>query len=196
MAGKTEKPAAEAPALTEAEAVQRLAKMRAGLRHSFAAAALAMIQLPRYRSQQLSDLEHLLLEPLLRDRVAFAYPKEVTEAGGFADQEIAGFAIWASVSPEVDTRIREQIAQGTFPIRLKGEDWTSGEIAWLFDVVAPGKDRAASVIAGFRQLVEGRQLHMHPLIARLVDRETLEKMGARRAAGVETGAAGKTEPAT
>ncbi|ROU00220.1 toxin-activating lysine-acyltransferase [Histidinibacterium lentulum] len=196
MAGKKEKPVAEAPALTEAEASERLARIRVGLRHSFAAAALAMIQLPRYRSQHLSDLEHLLLEPLLRDRVAFAYPKDVTEAGGLADQEIAGFAIWASVSPEVDGRIREQIAQGTWPIRLKAEDWTSGEIAWLFDVVAPGKDRAASVIAGFRKLVEGRQLHLHPLIARLVDRETLEKMGARRTSEADAETEDTPEPAS
>jgi hemolysin-activating ACP:hemolysin acyltransferase len=184
MAETTETSTTAPPDLADAEAAKRLAQVRATLRHSFAAAALAMIQLPRYRSQNLGDLEHLLLEPLLRDRVAFAYPRQVSEAGALADQDIAGFAIWASVSPEVDARIREQIAQGIFPIRLKAGDWTSGEIAWLLDVVAPGKDRAASVIAGFRQLVEGRQLNLHPLISRLVDRETLEKMGARRAADV------------
>lgn len=38
-----------------------------------------------------------------------------------------------------------------FPIRLKAEDWQSGDINWLLDVIAPNKKTTASVIANFKQ---------------------------------------------
>jgi hypothetical protein len=39
---------------------------------------------------------------------------------------VAGIAIWASVSTEVDARIRAQVKARVFPVKLKPEDWTSG----------------------------------------------------------------------
>ena len=57
---------------------------------------------------------------MIRDRVAIA------KSGGEGKiEETAGIAIWASVSDEVDAKIREQIQARIFPIRLKSED--SGE---------------------------------------------------------------------
>ena len=50
---------------------------------------------------------------------------------------LSGIAIWASVSEEVDAKIREQIRAGTFPVRLQSGDWNSGNINWLLDVIAP-----------------------------------------------------------
>ena len=86
------------------------------------------------------------------------------------------------MSEDVDKNIREQIQSGTFPIRLKAEDWTSGDINWLIDVIAPTPKATASVIANFKQVVKTGSLRLHPLITRLVDEETLKKMGAERAA--------------
>lgn len=74
------------------------------------------------------------MEPLIRDRIAIARPTKY-EPGMLTD--VAGFAVWASVSEEVDLKIRDQIKAGTFPIRLKPEDWQSGSINWLLDVIAP-----------------------------------------------------------
>lgn len=139
-----------------------------------------MMMLPRYRNQTLGDLQHLVLEPLIRDRVAIAYP------GSAKDDVLAdmtGFAIWASVSEEADKRIREQIQAGTFPVRLKADDWNSGDINWLLDVVAPNPRTTASVIANFRQVVKEGSLRLHPLVTRLVDEETLKKMGAEKIGG-------------
>ena len=70
-----------------------------------------------------------------------------------------------------------------FPIRLKAEDWNSGQINWLLDVVAADKATTARVIANFRQVVKEGGLRLHPLIARLVDEETLKKMGVEKAGG-------------
>ncbi|MBS0124702.1 toxin-activating lysine-acyltransferase [Thetidibacter halocola] len=159
------------------EVVRKLAQLRSTLRENFGTAVMAMMMLPRYSNQMLRDLQHLVLDPMLKDRLAFAYPGK-TEQKPMSD--LAGFAIWASVSDEVDKQIREQIAAGVFPIRLKPEDWTSGQINWLLDVIAPDRATVGSVIANFRQVAKQGELRLHPLIARLVDAETLKKMGARK----------------
>src|SRR5262249_61282064 len=107
-----------------------------------------------------------------------AYPGGEKERAPLGD--IAGVAIWASVSEEVDASIREQIKAGVFPLRLKAEAWNSGSINWLFDVIAPNGKTAAAVIANFKQVVKGGSLHLHPIVTRLVDAETLQKMGAAK----------------
>jgi cytolysin-activating lysine-acyltransferase len=121
----------------------------------------------------LADLQPLVLEPLIRDRIAIAHPKG-TDRTALVD--IAGFAIWASTSQEVDGKIREQIKTGTFPIRLKSEDWQSGEINWLPDVIAPDRKATGQVIANFRQVVRKGDLRIHPQVAGLVDAEMRGKM--------------------
>lgn len=160
------------------DVARKLAQVRSHIRESFGNVVMTLMMLPRYRHQSLADLQHLVLEPLIRDRVAIAYPGK-TEDKLAAD--MAGLAIWASVSDEVEARIREQIGAGVFPIRLKADDWTSGENNWLLDVIAPDAKTTAAVIANFRQLVKEGGLKLHPLVTRLVDRETLARMGATRA---------------
>lgn len=159
------------------EVAKRLAAVRSQVRESFGKIVMALMMTPRYRNQTIGDLQHLVLEPLIRDRVAIAYPGNVQQSS-LAD--MAGFAIWASVSDEVDARIREQVANGVFPIRLKPEEWNSGKINWLFDVVAGDTRATTNVIANFKQVVKEGSLRLHPLIARLVDEETLKKMGAEK----------------
>ena len=85
----------------------------------------------------------------------------------------------ASLSEAVDAKLREQIKAGVWPGRLKADESVSGEINWLLDVIAPTRDGTASVIANFKQVVKDGDLRLHPLITRLVDKETLEKMGAK-----------------
>lgn len=149
------------------------------MRESFGKIVMAMMMLPRYRHQTLGDLQHLVLEPLIRDRIAIAYPGD-TERSALSD--VVGLAIWASVSEEVDADIRQQIKAGVFPIRLKAEAWNSGSINWLLDVIAPNCKMTASVIANLKQVVKEGSLRLHPLVTRLVDPETLQKMGAEKMA--------------
>ena len=159
------------------EIAAKITAVRTHIRESFGKVVMAMMMLPRYRNQTLADLQHLVLEPLMRDRVAIAYPGG-DKAGPLAD--MAGLAIWASVNEDADARIREQIQAGTFPVRLKAEDWNSGDINWLLDVVAPDQRTTANVIANFKQVVKEGSLRLHPIITRLVDTETLAKMGAEK----------------
>ncbi|MEP6868047.1 MAG: toxin-activating lysine-acyltransferase [Novosphingobium sp.] len=172
--------AANAPSVTpqlDPEVLAKIASLRSHVRESFGKVVMAMMMLPRYRHQTLADLQHLVLEPLIRDRIAIAQ-----RAGDNAvAEDIAGVAVWASVSEEADIRIREQIRGNTWPLRLAAEDWNSGSINWLIDVIAPDQRSTASVIANFRQVVKEGELKLHPLITRLLDEETLKKMGAHKA---------------
>ncbi len=160
------------------EIVKKISALRAQVRESFGKVVMAMMGLPRYRHQTLADLQHLILDPLIRDRVAIAHPAEVKKS---ELMDISGLAIWASVSEEVDAKIREQIKSGTWPVRLKSEDWVSGEINWLIDVIAPDQKTTASVLANFKQVVKEGDLRLHPIIGRLVDKDVLERMGATQA---------------
>jgi len=81
--------ASEHPALSK-----ELSALRAQVRENFGNVVLSMMALPRYQYQSLLDLHHLVLDPLIRDRVAIAYRSE--ESSPNAD--IARLALWARVS--------------------------------------------------------------------------------------------------
>lgn len=169
---------APAPQL-DPEILKKVAQLRLQVRESFGKVVMAMMMLPRYRHQSVADLQHLVLEPLIRDRIAIAHSAKSDPE----TSDIAGLAIWASVSEEVDSQIREQVRAGVFPVRLKAEDWNSGSINWLLDVIAPDARSTAGVIANFSQVVKEGSLRLHPIVTRLVDPETLKKMGAEKMAG-------------
>lgn len=141
-------------------------------------AVLAMMNLPRYKGQSLADLNHLVIEPLLRDRLAIASAKkkEGDEAGKLDGSTTAGIAIWASVSDKVDAKIREQIRGGAFPTRLGADDWASGEKVWLLDLIAPNRQLATAVLANFKQIADDKPIAIHPIVARSVDPQVLERM--------------------
>ena len=153
----------------------KIADLRTRIQTSVGQVVLAMVNLPRYRNQTLADLSHLVIEPLLRDRLAIAMSRGKEEESA-TDAVLAGIAIWASVSDEVDVKIREQVKAGVFPVRLGGEDWTSGETLWLLDVIAPTRKLATSVLANFQQVAGDKSVSVHPIVARSVEPELLEKM--------------------
>ncbi|MEM8750669.1 MAG: toxin-activating lysine-acyltransferase [Pseudomonadota bacterium] len=159
------------------EVAAKVAALRTQVRESFGKIVMAMMMMPRYRHQTLGDLQHLVLEPLIRDRVAIAYPKGAENA---PMTDVSGMAIWASVSDEVERKIMEQIRAGVFPVRLNSADWDSGDNNWLLDVVAPDAKTTAAVISNFKQIVKEGSLKLHPLITRLVDADTLKEMGAQK----------------
>ena len=157
----------------------------------------------------IADLQTLVLEPLMRDRVAIATsaPSGRLSAGeseGASENSarendaanyasLAGIAFWATVSDAVDAKIREQIKGGAFPIRLKPEEWNCGDKIWLFDVIAPSQKMASAVLANFKQVVKvGNEVRIHPIVARQVDPELLRKMGAVAEGGKGMGKSGLT----
>ena len=166
------------------ELLSQITAFKTRIQASVGEVVLAMLNLPRYRNQTLADVMHLVVEPMTRDRIAIA------RSGGEGKmEETAGIAIWASVSEEVDAKIREQIQARVFPVRLKAEDWNSGETHWLLDVIAPSQKVATAVLANFKQVVKDKPIRIHPIVSQLVDPAVLEKMKVRPVGEAE----GKTE---
>ena len=155
--------------------LEKIIGMRSKIHEAFGKVALAFAASPRHRNLSISELLHLVFDPLLHDRVAIAHAAKT--GAKFDEGGLAGIAIWASVSEEVDAKIREQIKASVFPVRLKPDEWTSGKINWLLDLVAPSPQLATAVIANFKQVVKGCELRIHPLVSSLLDGETLKKMG-------------------
>lgn len=162
------------------ETKNKLAGAKAALQSTFGQVALAMSSVPRYRSQMIADLSHLVIDPLINDRIAIAAPKTATGL------EPPAIAIWASVSPEVDVRITEQTKAGVFPVRLKPEDWKSGSIVWLLDVIAPTRDLATLVLTHFHQVAKQDNIKIHPMVAHLVDPNILTKLSRTTSASSDS----------
>ena len=157
-------------ALDPAVAAQ-IKAFRSKLQAGIGEVVLAIANLPRYRHQTLADITHLVIEPMVRNRVAIA--KSATEG---KLEETAGIAIWASVSEEADARIREQVQARVFPVRLKAEDWNSGDIHWLLDIIAPSQKAATAALTNFKQVVKDKPIRIHPIVTQLVDPAVLDKM--------------------
>lgn len=85
---------------------------------------------PHYKHYSLSDLEWLVVPPILTGQCA------VMEAKINDRQVPVAVALWASVSEDVDRRLSENL---TTPIRLRPDEWRSGEILWLLDTVGDSK---------------------------------------------------------
>ena len=158
------------------EMMEKLAEMRGRLQLKVGQVVLAMMNLPRYRHLTLADLNQFVLDPLMADRVAIASTRD--EDG---HEALAGIAIWAGVSDEVDAKIAEQVKAGLFPIRLSSEDWASGDKVWLLDVVAANRKAATAVLANFRQIAGDRGVRIHPIVARSVDPALIERLRAKAA---------------
>jgi cytolysin-activating lysine-acyltransferase len=162
-----------APVLTD-EMLAKLTAARTRVHESLGKIVLAMATTGRYRHIPLGDITSLVLDPLLRDRVALASPAK--SDGTAIETDVAGIAFWASVSESVDAKIREQIKEGVFPVRLQAEDWTSGHINWLLDVIAPNAQLATAVVTNFKQVVKEGQLLVHPRVAAALDSNLLKRM--------------------
>ena len=115
----TDGQAAAFPSFHPPEILKKIDTLRAQVRKSIGKVARG---LPRNRPQTQSDLKPMMLEPLIRDRIAIAHPANA-EPSALVD--LSGFAIWASVLDGGETKIREQIMAGVWPIRLKAEGRTA-----------------------------------------------------------------------
>src|SRR5262245_29209042 len=150
--------AADANAQTGAASEEARRRAAAAVRHSLAFAQIVSILMhsPRYRHYTLGDLEWLVLPPLLTGQCSVAEAKS-KENGASVPVAVA---LWASVSPEVDRRLAENL---NTPIRLRPDEWRSGEILWLIDAVGdrrvvPGllKQLADNTLKGREIKVRGR----------------------------------------
>jgi len=116
-------------ALPEKDRRQAMAALRNSL--AFTQIIGVLMRSEHYKHYTLGDLEWLVVPPMLAGqyRIGEAKPK----TGGSIPVAVV---LWARVSADVDKRL-EQI--GRAPIRLRPDEWTSGDILWL--VHAAGEPR-------------------------------------------------------
>jgi cytolysin-activating lysine-acyltransferase len=94
-----------------------------------------LMRAPRYRNLSLGALRAQVLPAVANNQYFIGRVRRQGGDGAVA----AGLAIWASVSDEVDRRLR---ADPKPPLKLAPAEWKSGPNLWLIDLVAP------SVLAG------------------------------------------------
>jgi hemolysin-activating ACP:hemolysin acyltransferase len=83
---------------------------------------------PAHKHYSLADIEWMVV-PAIFSRQFYVVEAAHREHGFRAP--IAAVT-WAFVSEEVDRRLEEQTAR---PVRMRPDEWTSGEIGWLIDAV-------------------------------------------------------------
>ena len=91
-----------------------------------------LMQSPHHRELPLSELGHLVVPALLNNQfhVAEAQNKDT----GYTVP--AAVALWARVSEEIDKRLVEKKDK---PIRLSAQEWHSGDIFWLIEVLGDAR---------------------------------------------------------
>lgn len=85
-----------------------------------------LMRSPQHRERPLADLEWLVVPAVLRGQYRVARAQQL----GIAVP--VGVALWASVSTAVDQRLSDLSA----PWRLQPDEWRSGDIPWLVELVA------------------------------------------------------------
>jgi cytolysin-activating lysine-acyltransferase len=93
---------------------------------------------PAHKHCFLADIEWMVLPPV------FAGQFYIAEAAHKERGVRAPIAIvtWALVSKEIDARLREAAGQR---VRLRPDEWKSGDIGWLIDAVGDGKGLDAAL---------------------------------------------------
>lgn len=105
----------------------------------FSQVVAVMMRDATFRNIRLTDLEWLVLPPLIADQCAVGYATKATADGKTEEKGVSvpvAMALWARVSPNVDKVLSENLDKS---IRLKASDWTSGDIWWL--VATAGEPR-------------------------------------------------------
>jgi len=130
-------PAAKAPAGDGANAKLSGIKARTSAAQTskfaqlFSQAVAVLMRDPNYKNLPLHELE-FLLPPIMTGQCAVANAK-AAEDGPYLPVAVA---LWAHVSPAVDTRLSENLDK---PIAMKANEWTSGSIPWLITVAGSPK---------------------------------------------------------
>ena len=113
-----------------------------------------MSRTPNRRHMFMADLEWLVLPPLALGQ-ARLYRNDKGDP--------ISFVSWATVSDEVDARLKSGIA------RLQPGEWRSGPHLWVFDVVAPFGGAAETLVTLKKTTFEGKQVAVMPMGGKALD---------------------------
>ena len=140
------------PDLTPDE-LQRAAQASKAVMAVFGEITNVLMRAPNYKNLTLADLEWLVLPAVITGQYS------VAEAQSKLNGLLAPLAVlfWASVSPDVDKRITENLS---IPIRLTPQDWRSGDIIWIVDVIGDPRVIQAMIKNAAASQWTGRQVKL------------------------------------
>jgi len=107
---------------------QRLAVSAIRQSVAFAQIVSVLMRSPHYRHYTLGDLEWLVVPALTTGQWRVVGAQSNQNGVSFP----VAVALWARVSAEVDKKLSENLH---VPIRLRPDEWQSGDILWLVDAV-------------------------------------------------------------
>ena len=121
-------PVAGAPESSKPDLPPEEARKRAMLAKQAAAGLGEIVSLlvraPSEKHHSLSDLEWMVMPAIMTGQFAVA-DAQSKQTGAVMP---VGAVLWAHVSPEIDRQLSEQLDK---PVRLKPQDWRSGDIPWI-----------------------------------------------------------------
>ncbi|MGO8918688.1 MAG: toxin-activating lysine-acyltransferase [Stellaceae bacterium] len=106
---------------------------------------LLMMAMPAYRHVFLTDLEWMVLPPILLNQYRFFR----------AENRTVAFAAWACLSEAAEARLQEPNP------RLAPADWKSGDRLWLVNLFAPFGHHEPALKELRETALEGRSFKMH-----------------------------------
>lgn len=136
----------DAEARAQAARQALTAKMTAA---GFGEIVSVLMRAPHYKHYSLADLEWLVVPPLLANQFTLAEAR--AKEGGIPAP--VGIALWARVSEEVDAKLSSGLDR---PVRLRPDEWTSGDIFWLIDAVGAPEAVKAMVARMSEAVFDGR----------------------------------------
>ena len=149
----TDNGSAPAPQPMSEEQLRQLAQQDLMVSATFARIVSIMMRSPQYKHLALTDLEWLVVPPLLLGQFAILDGK----IDGAPLPVPVAVALWANVSAEVDQRLSTDLAA---PMRLRPDEWRSGETVWLIEVIGDPK-AVPHLMAQLREKVmAGKQIKM------------------------------------
>ncbi len=154
--GKPDKdvPAVPAAAATAKSPAARLeAAQKDRFAQSFSQIVAVLMRAPNYKSLRISDLEWLVIPPLLaaQSKVALSrYSKD----GPIVPVAVA---LWARVSASVDKRLSQDLEK---PPLLRASEWMSGDILWLMTLAGEPKALAQFLPQLQATVFKGRAVKM------------------------------------
>ncbi len=118
---------------------------------SFGEIVSLLMRSSAYKHFSLSDLEWLVIPPVLTQQFVLAAARK-GESGIPAPIAVA---LWASVSSEVDEKL---MTMTSGPLRLRPDEWKSGDILWLIDAIGPPQVLGDLVDNLHKNVFKGRPL--------------------------------------
>jgi cytolysin-activating lysine-acyltransferase len=131
---------------------------------TFAQVVAVLMRDARHRNLKLSDLEHLVLPPLMAGQFSLGHaPSALPNAskdkqGGFFVP--VAVALWAKVSNSVDKGLSEILDKQVW---LRPQEWTSGENLWLIAVAGNSRALPAFIKQVTEREFKGKRVKMRVL---------------------------------